>query len=186
MFCQDLLMDMISVRCNHCGAPLEVGDRTRFVTCQFCNSQLEIKHSESAVFTEEVTRIADNTEKMAGSLEVIRLQNEIEQLDREWGLQQTAHDAGGRNKGPQTTGQALFGMGFAVFFAVVCFGMAGFASSMGGPGGIFALVPVGMGIFALVGGIMGIVKSEGTQSSHGDYQRRREALLEKLHTLNRP
>lgn len=178
-------MEMISVRCNHCGAPLEVGDRTRFVTCQFCNSQLEIKHSDSAVFTEEVARIAENTEKMAGSLEAIRLQNEIEQLDREWSLQQAAYDAGGRNKGPQTTGQALFGMGFAVFFALVCFGMASFASSMGGPGGIFSLVPVGMGIFALIGGVMGLVKSQGVQSSRGDYQQRRAALLQKLDALNR-
>jgi len=176
---------MISVRCNHCGAPLEVGGKTRFVTCQFCNSQLEIKHSESAVFTEEVTRIADNTEKMAGSLEAIRLQNEIEQLDREWSLQQETYDAGGRNKGPQTTGQALFGMGFAVFFAVVCFSMAGFASSMGGPGGIFSLVPVGMGIFALVGGVMGVMKSQGAQSSRDGYQQRRAALIGKLDELNR-
>ncbi|MEO5712485.1 MAG: hypothetical protein ABIT37_03275 [Luteolibacter sp.] len=178
-------MEMISVRCNHCGAPLEVGGKTRFVTCQFCNSQLEIKHSESAVFTEEVTRIADNTEKMAGSLEAIRLQNEIEQLDREWGLQQETYDARGRTRGPQTTGQALFGMGFALFFAVVCFGMSSFASSVGGPGGIFSLVPVGMGIFALVGGVMGLVKSQGVQSSRGDYQQRRAALMRKLDALDR-
>jgi len=178
-------MEMISVRCNHCGAPLSVGGQTRFVTCQFCNSQLEIKRSESAVFTEEVARIADNTEKMAGSLDAIRLQNEIEQLDREWSLQKETYASGGRGKGPQTTGQALFGMGFAVFFAIVCFSMAGFAGSMGGPGGIFSLVPVGMGIFALVGGMMGLVKSQGVQSSRGDYQQRRDALIRKLDSLDR-
>jgi DNA-directed RNA polymerase subunit RPC12/RpoP len=58
-------METISVRCNHCGAPLDVGMQTHFVTCQFCNSQLEIKRTDSSVFTEEVERIARNTDKMA-------------------------------------------------------------------------------------------------------------------------
>ena len=45
-------------------------------------------------------------------------------------------------------------MAFAIFFAVVCFSMAGVVSSFGAPG-IFALVPVGMGIFATryIGGV---------------------------------
>ena len=100
-------METLSVRCNHCGAPLQVSEGTRFVTCQFCKSSLEVKRTDSSVFTEEVARIADHTEKMSGSLEVITVQNEIEKLDREWGS-----PAGGKERigaGALTT-SVLFGV----------------------------------------------------------------------------
>jgi hypothetical protein len=177
-------MELISVRCNHCGAPLDVGEKTRFVTCQFCKSQLEIKRSESAVFTEEVARIVENTEKMAGSLEVIRLQNEIEQLDREWSLQQSTSGSERHSRGPQSVGGAIFGLGFAIFFALVCFGMAAAVGGIGGIGGMISLVPIGMGIFALVAGVMGVAKAGNAQSSQRFYQEQRDALVRRLNSMN--
>lgn len=177
-------METISVTCNHCGAPLDVGTQTRFVTCQFCNSQLEIKRTDSSVFTEEVERIARNTDKMAESLEVIQLQNEIEQLDREWSVRQMDNVASGKRGGPLTTGGAIFGLCFTVFFAIIAFSMAGAASSFGAPG-IFSLVPVGMGIFALVAGVMGLVKAGNIDQSRRDYQERRDELMRKLQSLKR-
>ena len=173
-------MELISVNCNHCGAPLEVGANARFVTCTFCNSQLEVKRSESAVFTEEITRIADNTQQMAGSLEVIELQNEIERLDREWiAGNPVSFDKHGRPIGQTTTGGAVFGLMFSIFFAIVAFSMAGFAASNGAPG-IFALVPVGMGIFALVAGFMGIGKANVYQERKNEYERHRASMVERL------
>jgi DNA-directed RNA polymerase subunit RPC12/RpoP len=178
-------METISVRCNHCGAPLDVGMQTRFVTCQFCNSQLEVKRTESSVFTEEITRIARNTDQMAQSLEVIKLQNEIEQLDREWSAQQADAAPSGKNGGPQTTGGAIFGLVFSVFFAIVCFSMAGFAGSMGGPGGMFSMVPIGMGIFALVAAVINLAKSSSLDQSRGDYQQRRDELMRRIAEMKR-
>ena len=177
-------METISVRCNHCGAPLDVGTQTRFVTCQFCNSQLEIKRTDSSVFTEEVERIARNTDKMAENLEVIKLQNEIERLDREWNTQQVETAPSNKRGGPQTTGGAIFGLAFAVFFALVCFGMAGFAGTAGAPG-IFSMVPVGMGIFALVAAVMSLIKTSSLDQSRTDYQQKRNELLNQIDSLKR-
>ena len=177
-------METISVRCNHCGAPLDVGTQTRFVTCQFCNSQLEIKRTDSSVFTQEVERIARNTDKMAENLEVIKLQNEIERLDREWTNQQAESAPSGKRGGPQTTGGAILGLVFAVFFALVCFGIAGTAGSSGAPG-IFSLVPVGMGIFALVAAVMSLMKTSSLDQSRTDYQRKRNDLLNQIDGLKR-
>lgn len=177
-------METISVRCNHCGAPLDVGTQTRFVTCQFCNSQLEIKRTDSSVFTEEVEKIARNTDKMAESLEAIQIQNEIERLDREWNSQLAESSPSDRRGGPQTTGGAIFGLVFAVFFAVVCFSMAGAAGSHGAPG-IFSMVPVGMGIFALVAAVMALVKTSSIDQSRTDYQQNRNELLRKLDSLKK-
>jgi hypothetical protein len=119
-------------------------------------------------------------DQMADSLEVIKLQNEIEQLDREWSAKQAEAAPSGKRGGPQTTGGAVFGLVFAAFFAIVCFSMASFAGSMGGPGGIFSMVPVGMGIFALVAAIMNLAKSSSLDQSRGDYQQRRGELMRKF------
>ena len=174
-------METLSVRCNHCGAPLQVAENTRFVTCQFCQSSLEVKRTDSSVFTEEVAKIAENTGRMAESLEVIMIQNEIEQLDREWGIEQTSHMVKGRT-GPQTPGNSIFGLLFTIFFAVVCFSMASFVGSSGAPG-IFQLVPVGMGLFALVGGVTGVVKGQTRAAAMSQYEQRRAELSRQLEAL---
>ena len=178
-------METVSVCCNRCGAPLDVGVNARFVTCKFCNSQLEVKRSESAVFTEEIIRIADSTRQMAGSLEVIELQNEIERLDREWVAgNPVSFDKDGRPVAQASPGGAVFGLMFSIFFAIVAFSMAGFASSSGAPG-IFALVPVGMGIFAVVAGIMGVGKSNQHQVKKSEYEQRRAEMVARLDAMRR-
>lgn len=169
-------METLSVRCNHCGAPLSVSAQTRFVTCQFCHSSLEVKRSESSIFTEEVARMAENTDKMAGSLDIIQLQNEIERLDREWtaGHPTSPHEEPFPAR-PSTTSSAMFGMAFSVFFALVCFGMAASMGSAGG--GMFVLVPVGMGIFALVASGLGLAKSRYTDAAVRLQETRRAAQV---------
>ena len=178
-------METISVRCNHCGAPLDIGANARYATCKFCNSQLEIKRSDSAVFTEEITRLADNTQHMAGSLEIIELQNEIERIDREWATRNPIpSDADGRPTGRASRGGAMFGLMFSIFFAIVAFAMAGTASSFGAPG-IFTLVPIGMGIFAVAAGIMGLGKANEYQSRKSDYEQRRADMVARLEAMRR-
>lgn len=177
-------MTTVSVRCNHCGAPLDVAESTRFVTCSFCNCQLEVKRTENSVFTEEIARLARNTDRMAESLEVIKLQNEIELLDREWGEVRSGYEAKRGGKGPPGRAGAALGLVFAVFFAVVCFAMAGSMGSIGGPG-IISLVPVGMGFFALIAATMGAVHASRYETGRSDYQRRRDELTRRLETMNR-
>ncbi|MCL2641491.1 MAG: hypothetical protein FWD53_11640 [Phycisphaerales bacterium] len=41
-------MQSSPVACYYCGKSLQISDSTRFVTCQHCNAQLEIKRSDSA------------------------------------------------------------------------------------------------------------------------------------------
>ncbi|MFO1485451.1 MAG: hypothetical protein U1F71_18965 [Verrucomicrobiaceae bacterium] len=169
-------METLSVRCNHCGAPLQVGEGTRYVTCQFCQSSLEVKRTDSSVFTEEVAKIAENTGKMAESLEVITVQNEIEKLDREMGIQQVASS---QKKGGLIGG--VMGGAFGIFFAVVCFLMASGFSSAGA--GVFTVVPVGMGIFGLVMAGMSVIGSVNHEAVRSKYQERRAELERQLEGL---
>ena len=175
-------METLSIRCNHCGAPLSVSGSTRFVTCQFCQSHLEVKRTDSSIFTEEVAKIADNTERMAESLEVIELQNEIERVDREWAQMEAGYIMQGKN-GPQRPSSSLFGLAFAIFFAGVCFWMAVQASD--GPGGIFALVPAGMGVFALVAAVMNMSKGAELEQAEERHRTRRAGLVAKLQRARR-
>ena len=177
-------MTTVSVRCNHCGAPLDVADQTRFVTCAFCHSQLEVKRTDNSVFTEEIGRIARNTDRMAESLEVIKLQNDLEQLDREWSDVRSGYESKRGGKGPASRAGAALGLLFAVFFAIACFSMAGFAGNAGAPGP-FSLVIVGMGFFALIAAILGVVNSTKYENGHSTYQARHSELLRRLDSMNR-
>jgi DNA-directed RNA polymerase subunit RPC12/RpoP len=77
-------MRILSLTCNHCGASLEVPQKTRFVTCRYCSSRLEIKQSSGTIYTEVLEAIDEKTDKIVEDLEVLKLQSRLEQLDREW------------------------------------------------------------------------------------------------------
>jgi hypothetical protein len=169
-------METLSVRCNHCGAPLQVAGNTRFVTCQFCQSSLEVKRTDSSVFTEEVAKIAENTGRMAESLEVITIQNEIEKLDRETGHHQVTAPT---QKAGLVGG--LMGTTFGIFFAVVCFVMAAAFSNAGA--GAFTIVPAGMGCIGLVMAVISLVGGVNHEATRSKYQHQREALERRLGAL---
>lgn len=170
-------MDTLSVRCNHCGAPLQVSDATRFVTCQFCHSSLEVKRTESSIFTEEGAKIAANTGKMAESLEVIALQNEIERLDRE-NAPSLAEKSMPQSKGAgvvvQVIGMIMF-TSFGLFFAIS-------ASDHGAPfifplfGGGFALI----GIISLIAVLSRATSGDSNTPTPSSYTHKRDELLKKL------
>jgi hypothetical protein len=175
-------MDTISIRCNSCGAPLEAGAQARYITCKFCNSQLEIKRTASSVFTEEISKIARTTERMAENLEAIKLQNEIEMLDRESAaaaMSQVAQKGGGGKSG------GVLALGFCIFFAIVCFGMASGVGGHGAPG-MFTLIPVGMGILGLIIGITVFNQSRKVAEQQNTLQQRRDELARKLEALKNP
>lgn len=170
-------METLSVRCNHCGAPLQIGNGTRFVTCQFCQSNLEVKRTDSSVFTEEVAKIAENTGRMAESLEVIELQNEIERLDRELGPQVAGGDT---NPASKVAGGII---GVIVLIMFVAFGLffTITSSQMGAPG-IFPLFGVG---FVLIGVISFGSMMARAAAGPSDKQKRRDELVRKLETLRK-
>jgi len=114
-------MALLSVRCNHCGAPIEVGESTRFATCQFCNSQLQVTQTASSAYTEVVQQIAEQNTRMMGNLRVIEVQNELERLDREWGEERCHYYIKGKDghkHRPSTLG-GIIGFVIAAVAAVI-------------------------------------------------------------------
>jgi hypothetical protein len=77
-------MQVQSVRCHHCGAPLQVQENARFVTCQYCQSQLTIHRTACAISTEVLAGLSRKTDHLADQVGVLHLQGDLDRLDREW------------------------------------------------------------------------------------------------------
>src|SRR5262245_6916663 len=77
-------MQLESLLCNHCGAPLQVPPDANFVICASCGSQLAVKRTPTVVYTEVLRKLDQRTRQMAADLRDLRLQSELEQVDREW------------------------------------------------------------------------------------------------------
>ena len=77
-------MEIINLRCNNCGADLEINEHVKFFRCAYCNSSLTIKKSGNAVYTEVLEAIKTNTENLVKGSQQMLLEKEIARLDREW------------------------------------------------------------------------------------------------------
>jgi DNA-directed RNA polymerase subunit RPC12/RpoP len=174
-------METQAISCNHCGAPLQVPSSTRFVTCGHCGSQLRIERSKDAIFTEVLEDMRATQTEMAADLETLRLQNELERIDREWDRESRRYeivDNDGRRSTPGTGSSlaAILGGGVVVVFLIFWISMA---SQMGAPS-IFPL----FGGVALIAAVFGIFRTLGKSSAYAaaeqKHRQRRNRLLAEL------
>jgi len=78
-------MNILSILCQRCGAPLQIADEgVRFVTCGHCGTPLEIVRESSQAHSRILEQIQAATEDHGRRLEVVELENELLQLDKEW------------------------------------------------------------------------------------------------------
>ena len=111
-------------------------------------------------------------------MEVIKLQNQLEQLDREWMLQRESFmvtsKTGGRHL--PTKGSHMVGGIFPAVFGVI---WIGFAASMGAPG-VFPLFGIVFIAFALFSTVSSLGKVKGCQNAHTRHQTHRRQLQQRL------
>jgi len=84
---------VIKLCCNGCGSDLQVTDDVRFLTCNYCHSKLELVRDVSVTHTRVLEKIERTSDRIAGNLKVIELQNDLERLDRDGN--RPGRDAGG-------------------------------------------------------------------------------------------
>ena len=80
-------MKLLSLNCNHCGAPIQVPESVNFVTCTHCNASLKIERSEGAVFTtiaENLVKIENHAADISAKVDVLSIERELDALHREW------------------------------------------------------------------------------------------------------
>lgn len=181
-------MKVLTVSCNHCGAPLEVPAKTRFLTCSYCSARLEVHRSDSAVYTEVLEAIDQRTQKIADDVAYLKLQSDLEQLDRQWVGQRAEHvvrDKHGRESIP-TTGGIVVGAGVAAAFGIFWTIMAA-TITHGSPfpvvGVVFPLFGVVFVIVAIVMGISGFQKAESYQRERSRFEAQRQKVLREMRAM---
>jgi hypothetical protein len=199
-------MSVESVKCNQCGAFIQVPTVARYVTCNRCGEHLVVHRSDVATFTEALPphrRPHDQPppdwgggwrggrrdepdrdyRDVAERLDELAYQNELMRLDREWQFERERHMVTGRYGGrytPSLAGSiigAVVAVGFGAFWTAMAFGMAGGpGGGFGGPGVFFPLFGLLFIVVGLGGGVWGVVKALRYQEAYQTYLRRRRAV----------
>jgi hypothetical protein len=160
-----------ALSCGKCGAPLSVPERTQFLTCTFCGSRLEVHREGGAAYTAVLEKLADD-------LETVRLQNELERVDREYetALQDITTDQNGKKLAATPKGVFLGTGLFVVFFAVVWIAAT---IAMDAPF-FFPLMGVGFVVFALVILRYGSQAHDRARALRAEHEQRRADLVARL------
>ena len=169
-------MELLSLACGHCGAPLEVPDGTRYATCGYCSSKLEVHRSGGAIYTEVLEAIQKRTAEIAGEVEILKLQNELERIDREWQSERESCMVRGKNgslsEPSPVVGTIIFivVIGFGIFWTIA-------AGSMAPQMGLFGLAFIGFAIFGLFNNLR---KSNEFIEKKQQYEQRRAEVLQAM------
>lgn len=79
-------MDLESIRCGSCGAPLHLAAGVNFVTCNHCQSHLAVRRDASATYTEVVEQLHANVQELKDGLAEVPREtnlNRLRQLEEE-------------------------------------------------------------------------------------------------------
>jgi hypothetical protein len=176
-------MKITKVCCQGCGADLQIDETIRFATCNYCHARLEIVHDSTVTHTRLLEDIGRTTERMAGNLRVIELQNDLERLDREWGNRRESFmvtGKHGRRSLPSEAGSIAGGV-IAIVAGIV---WMSFAAGMGAPFPfpLFGLLFIGMAIFGMINGT---TKASGYRSAEKSFNERRNDIVRRIEEARR-
>lgn len=166
-------MRLLSLNCDHCGGPMTVPLKARYVTCQYCNSQLHIVRNESAAWTEVVEAIEEKTDALMNSVRALELRQEIQDLDAQW--ERTLDRYRTRNKNGEVSLPTRRGAWVGAIIACVLGVLVihRFAPLIG-------IVVIAVGLIQMVVTLGKVSELERLQVSH---QAKRRALLDELREL---
>lgn len=170
-------MHLETITCNNCGAPLEVPDTANYVKCSHCHSQLVIRRTATAVFTEQLQQISRKQDQLSEQMTELIRQNQLAALERRWDRdkeQFMVTDKRGNRSEPNAAVALVMGgivAAFGVFWTVT-------AASMGAPGffPLFGLMFVAVAVWGMT---VGYRKAGEYQSARRRYETRRRDLLNK-------
>lgn len=118
-------MKILSLNCNECGAPLDVPQKAKYVTCGFCDSRLAIQHSGNTYSTEVIEQLVQTTSAIQSDVEELKRRAAISDLDLDWERRKRSYvikDKNGRESLPSMPGifaQGIVSTGISVFVFVL-------------------------------------------------------------------
>ncbi|QDV84059.1 hypothetical protein [Stieleria sp.] len=179
-------MKVISLNCNHCGAPLDVPAKARFATCGFCEAKLAIEHVGNSYSTTVLDELKETTAQIAKDVAEIKSSSEIKELDSRWQQERLSHMVTGKHGHqslPTKTGAVAGGVMVAVFglfWTIMATGISGAGSRMGAPG-VFRIFP----LFGVLFIAFGVFMAFRIYSRADTYERANQQYLSKRRQLAR-
>lgn len=172
-------MELETLSCNSCGAPLQVPESTNYVKCNHCSAELAVRRTQDVTFTEQVDKLVEHTEQLSDRIDELTMLNEMAALDRRWDMEREefmVQDKHGRRRLPSE------GRSIAAGVISVAGGIAWmvFATGNGaGSFGLFGLVFIAIGIGSSV---WGFKKAGAFRDAQKRYRRRRRELRRGSHS----
>ena len=171
-------MQVTKVCCQGCGADLQVDESIRYITCNYCHARLEVVHETTTTHTRQLDKIEKTTDHLANKIKLLELQNDLEQLDREWDTRRETLLVRGKNghvSEPSAVG-SIFGGIVMIVFGIF---WTGVTLTHGAPTffPLFGLLFIGIAIYNMANGS---VKAGNYQSEHRAHEIRRMALIKRI------
>lgn len=170
------------LRCNNCGAPLQVPRSANFVTCNHCHTQLAVRREATTSYTEALQQVSRQTEALTEQVKYLTYQNELAALDRQWETERQQYMIKDKHGNRRVPGEvsSIIGGGLMGLMGLVFLGV----SASAGAG-----MPGFMGVILFVGGIVaaiyGVSKAQAYRAAHRRYQARRATLSPDTVDVNR-
>ena len=77
----------VTLRCQSCGARLEIHDDMSRLACGFCGTEMLVQRRGGTIslntVEEAIQRVQTGTDRTAAELAIIRLENELQELNKE-------------------------------------------------------------------------------------------------------
>ena len=166
-------MKILTLDCQHCGAPLEVPAKIRALTCTYCGTRLQVQQEGAAAWTETL-------EDLREDVRYLRRKADLADLDREWEAERERYLVKGKHG--QTSAPST-GSGAASIVIALIFGgfwttfAMGIAQGSPGPAALFPLFGILFIIIGVVSGVRQISKAQSLEEARTRYRSRRAELL---------
>ncbi|MDQ5825684.1 MAG: zinc ribbon domain-containing protein [Chloroflexota bacterium] len=177
-------MELETLNCNHCGAPLRVPESANFVTCAHCGSQLAVKRTDTAHYTEVLTRLDARTTEMAQELEELKLQNELNAIDQEWEEERQRYMVSPSHGAPYLPDDEHVTrdmVGYAVIGVILIFALCLLASQVSTRDFGWIILMFGVAVLAIGGFGVGstLLKAREYRQAEQAYRARRQAVRQR-------
>lgn len=166
-------MKTLPLNCNNCGAPLPVPESTRYLTCQYCDTRLEVVRKGNAAFTKVLGELQERTDQISSEVRRLQLENELLKVEQNWDRESNEL----KYRGQDGSGFEPSAAG-GVFFVVLAVVAAIVLSLLGE---IFLGVFVGLFVGSL--GILQVVAASNYEDSWRLYMRRKQQVLREISEL---
>jgi len=169
---------LLALSCNHCGAPLDVPPRAKYVTCAHCATRLKVMKTENAAYTEILEEVMQKTQEVADDVAVLTLQGELDRIDRSWEKRREnfmISDKHGHKHVPSTFNT----VGTGAFGGVIMLIWVGFSVSSGMPKEM-AMIVGGIACLVVGSAIIGFGKVRVYEQEKAKYTRRRREKYREL------